>query len=98
MKPVDIYLMLRESDFVKSEAVRLELPSSTRAYTYFSERFNIIVIPDPPYPPPLHRGWKWYMYLRDIQKWGRLMAHEIRHVREGHFHKRPSPPEDLVER
>ncbi len=86
LEDVDIQLRLRSKKDIKTQAKKHGLPANTAAFAYFSKRFNIIVISDPPEPPPISRGWEWAMYQRDMWVWARLMAHEIRHVREGHFH------------
>jgi len=55
---VDIQLRLRSKEHIKIQAKKHKLPTNTAAFAYFSKRFNIIVIQDPPPAPSIGRGWK----------------------------------------
>lgn len=82
----DVYLFIRTPADISEEAVKRGFPSNTWGLSWFNGPMDIIMLPPPPDVPPVNRGWKWAMFLRDAAAFGVKFAHEYKHLKDGHFH------------
>ena len=85
----DVFWFVRTPVQISEEAVKRGLPKDTWALSWFDGPMDMIMTPPPPDIPLKNRGWAWMMFQRDIVKWGALVAHEFKHLHEGHFHDIP---------
>ncbi len=82
----DVHWFIRTPAQIKEEAIKRGLPENTLALAWFDGPMDMIMTPPPPDIPLKNRGWAWALFQRDILKWGALVAHEFKHLKDGHFH------------
>jgi len=82
----DFYLLTRTPGEITAKAETMGLPKDTWGIASWDGPVDWIMLPPPPEPQPIRRGWKWAMYRRDLTNWAHKFSHEYRHLTEGHHH------------